>query len=412
MGRKLFNTLHPMLGKGIFLPLGEWDYDGRVRQRLDRVHAEAIANELNGRIARGEPGIPVYQGHPDVPELAAHYPDKGALGWVTHIDLVNECCQCGNVAKSNSQLGTGNTGNIGNTKPGLALAVEWDRDPGRGFRWFSPYWVANERAGDTWIVSAIASVGLVNNPNIPEFRLANEAKESFSTHDLQDSQDSIGPDNPANPVHDVSPNEKGTGEEATKDTKGTKGEEEGPRRDLERTPTKEPNMDNELKTKLLAALGLPTDSDDEAILAAVRAAAKAVGELAGARAKAEAAEAEKTAAEKEKDETKAALANERAARISLLLDGAISEARITPAEKPRWEKLLGSDFETNRIALANEAPKLKTSPAASAPAALAVANSAANIDLVALANEKMRANPRLTYSAAFAQVMAEHPEIK
>ena len=52
MTQKLYNTLHPMTGKGIFLPLGEWDYDGRVRQRLDKAHAEAIANELNARIAR------------------------------------------------------------------------------------------------------------------------------------------------------------------------------------------------------------------------------------------------------------------------------------------------------------------------------------------------------------------------
>lgn len=153
MKTPLFNTAHPLAesGKPIFIPFGEWNYDGQSRQRLDRAHGEKIANELNARVAKGDPGIPVYQGHPDVPALAAKYPDKGALGWVVRAELVNE-----------------------GGKDGLALTVEWDRDPGRGFRWFSPYWLANSRDGGTYIVDEIASIGLVNNPNIPEFRLANE----------------------------------------------------------------------------------------------------------------------------------------------------------------------------------------------------------------------------------------------
>lgn len=157
----LYNTAHPLAesGKPIFIPFGEWPYDKTTRQRLDREHGEAIANELNERVARGEPGIPVYQGHPDVPALAAKYPDKGALGWVTSIALANE-----------------------NGKDGLALTVEWDRDPGKGFKWFSPYWFANEkdRDGQTYIVANIRSIGLVNNPNIREFRLANEAGEDLT----------------------------------------------------------------------------------------------------------------------------------------------------------------------------------------------------------------------------------------
>ena len=153
MKHYLYNVAHPMAesGQPIFIPFGEWKYDGTSRQRLDRAHGEKIANELNARVAKGDPGIPVYQGHPDVPALAAKYPDKGALGWVTKIELVNE-----------------------GGREGLALTVEWDRDPGRGFRWFSPYWMPNSREGGTYIVDKIASIGLVNNPNIPEFRLANE----------------------------------------------------------------------------------------------------------------------------------------------------------------------------------------------------------------------------------------------
>jgi hypothetical protein len=153
MKTPLYNTAHPLAesGKPIFIPFGEWNYDGQHRQRLDRAHGEKIANELNARVAKGDPGIPVYQGHPDVPALASKYPDKGALGWVVRAELANE-----------------------DGREGLALTVEWDRDPGRGFRCFSPYWLANSREGGTYIVDEIASIGLVNNPNIPEFRLANE----------------------------------------------------------------------------------------------------------------------------------------------------------------------------------------------------------------------------------------------
>lgn len=159
MKTPLYNVAHPLAesGKPIFIPFGEWKYDGQSRQRLDRAHGEKIANELNARVAKGDPGIPVYQGHPDVPALASKYPDKGALGWVVRAELVNESPD-------------------GRSVPGLALTVEWDRDPGRGFRWFSPYWLANSREGGTYIVDEIASIGLVNNPNIPEFRLANEVQ--------------------------------------------------------------------------------------------------------------------------------------------------------------------------------------------------------------------------------------------
>lgn len=140
--------------KPIHIPFGTWAYDDTIDQTLDRDHAEKIAADLAGKIAAGEPGIPVYQGHPDVPEYASKYPDKGALGWVKKI-LVNE--------------------------DGMDLEVEWDRDPGKGFGWFSPFWTGDDPGtGATGkrnvIVDGLTSVGLVNNPNIREFRLANEAQ--------------------------------------------------------------------------------------------------------------------------------------------------------------------------------------------------------------------------------------------
>ncbi len=328
---EIWNASHPAPepGKPIFIPFGEWDYDGTLRQRLDREHGEGIANELNARVARGEPGIPVYQGHPDVPALAARYPDKGALGWVASIALVNQ-----------------------DGREGLALTVEWDRNPGRGFRWFSPYWRGTERQGDTLVVSEIASIGLVNNPNIQEFRLANESQ--------------------------------GNGNESGADA----GESE------------KNIMD---RAKLIQALGLPETATDEDIVAAIE---KLKAAAADAATKQEAAEAEKDQAVKEKGEAEEALANERAARRGLLLDQAIAEGRISVAGRAAWEKRLTEDFAAGSVALANEKPPKTESAVKETPAGRAAVN------LVALANEKMQKNPGMTYTAAFAQAMKEHPEVK
>lgn len=157
---KLFNLSHEFSAptaedKPIFLPFGTWSYNGKISQTFTREAAARIANELAADVAAGNPGIPVYQGHPDVPSIAAKYPDKGALGWVKKIDLSNEGC---------------------------SLSVEWDRFPGKGFGWFSPYWfgdkVGLDNQGKTLVaVDHIESIGLVNNPNISEFRLPNESAE-------------------------------------------------------------------------------------------------------------------------------------------------------------------------------------------------------------------------------------------
>ena len=304
---KLYNTAHPLAesGKPIFIPFGEWNYDATRRQRLDRAHGERIANELNERVARGEPGIPVYQGHPDVPELASKYPDKGALGWVTKIELVNSVVP--GAGAPHQAPGTKAPG----TKEGLALTVEWDRDPGKGFRWFSPYWLANERDGGTWIVGEIASIGLVNNPNIPEFRLANEAED------------------------DTNNNERKI-------------------------------MDRE---KVIQMLGLPPDATDDQIYEAIakikakaddQAAAKARAEADEAKAEAETAKAALDNERKAHAATKTALANEKSMRADAALDAAVKERRIGATARETWKTRLVNEGAAAYAALANEkAPSTK-----------------------------------------------------
>ena len=231
--------------KPIFLPFGQWPYNDAISQSFDRPHAEAISARLDADVAAGNPGIPVYQGHPDVPQLAAKYPDKGALGWIKRMEL---------------------------SETGVNLFVEWDRFPGKGFAWFSPFWFGAEQGRDAdgrrhVVIDAIRSVGLVNNPNISEFRLPNEAADLIN-------------------------------------------------------PTKETtNMD---KAKLAAILGLPPETPDDQVYEAVAAAVKAREQAEAAKTKAEAAKAQadedalkvKTDLENERKahaDTRTALANEKAA---------------------------------------------------------------------------------------------------
>ena len=335
-------TRQPDGSTGICIPYGTWPYgkkDGReVTQTFDEASADAIANELAAAVAAGGPGTPVYQGHPDVPELAHKYPDKAAVGWVRAWEK---------------------------TKDGLRAVVEWLRDPGRGFGWHSPYWfgsVSPAAAGcANCHVEHLESIGLVNNPNIMDFRLSNE-------RDLNQT--------PA-----------------------------------ELAPTKEHTMNRD---KLIGLLGLAPDATDEQIATAIQKGAEALKAADAAEkdaaTKVEAAQAEAEEAKRNEEEAKEAFANERRARRDLLLDQAIAGGNITPAMRAAWEKRLDQDFETGRLALANERGALKTK---SALGAVTPANAAGSKpDLVALANERMKARPGLSYTSAFAQVMKEHPEVK
>lgn len=152
----------------IRIPFGRWDFgekqlgDGRTvyfEQELSKFGAEQIAAKVNAGVAAGEKGVPVYWGHPDVPELAHKYPDKRAKGWIKSASIGPDF---------------------------LELHVEWLEDNATdGFGWFSPYWggpaehLANGRYLKT--VNDLTSVALVNIPNIQEFRLANESQGGEQT---------------------------------------------------------------------------------------------------------------------------------------------------------------------------------------------------------------------------------------
>ena len=325
----------------IRVPYGTWDYgtkkleSGRsvfFTQTLAKPGAEKIAATIAAKIAAGEKGIPVYWGHPDVPDLAYKYPDKRAKGWIVAGEAADDA---------------------------LLLTVDWlDEKPTEGFGWFSPYWGGENRdlgGGKALsVVNDIRSVALINEPNIEEFRLANE---------LQDT-------------NNAAEAEKG-------------------------------NTMNITKEELCKLLGLPPEATDEQIRTALAEAGKAKEALATEKTKVEAAQAEANEAKGECEKAKTDLANERAAHVGILLDNAIADGRISVAGRAAWEKRLTDDFAAGKVALANEKPLKRESAVAGQ-----TREKRNDLDLVALANERMAKHPGMTYMTAFAQVMAEHPEVK
>jgi hypothetical protein len=154
----------------IRVPFGRWDFgakkldDGRTVffvQELTREGAQRMAAKINAGVADGEKGVPVYWGHPDVPELAHKYPDKRAKGWIKSAAVEADA---------------------------LILNVEWlEENATDGFGWFSPYWggPATDLGQGRYLkhLDSLTSVALVNIPNIQEFRLANELQGGVNNNE-------------------------------------------------------------------------------------------------------------------------------------------------------------------------------------------------------------------------------------
>ena len=339
----------------IRMPYGEYEYgevkcpDGRTR-RVIQVWDEASARSVKALLPKE--GYPVYQGHPDVPDVAYKYPDKSAIGWITGIEVANDAA---------------------------TLTVEWLDNPGKGFKWFSPYWCGDADVADgadtaRVHVTQLTSVGLVNNPRIKQFSLANEWGE-----DAAASAVSATPEN-------------------------------------KQTQTKEGAIQMDI-TKLATLLGIPTEGVSEAQIveeitklqqAAVASADAAKAATDDATAKIAAANAEAAAQKQAAEQAEQKFANERNARIELMLDNAIAAGNITPAGKVAWKERLEKDIEAGAVALANERA-VKTTQTVSGTE---VAKHAKGKTLLDFANEAMAAsNGTLDFTKAFLKAKAEHPEL-
>ena len=157
--------------------------------------------------------------------------------------------------------------------------------------------------------------------------------------------------------------------------------------------------------ELIAFLKLDPASTPADVLAAVKKLSEDNTALKGA---ADAAKAEATTATTEKGAAEVACANERKARIDLLLSNALADGRVTPAGKPAWEKNLTEKFDEFAPALANEKPVMKTESktAGRKPGA---AEQTVQGTIVALVNEAK--GKGMSHDAAYAHVKSTNPAL-
>jgi hypothetical protein len=163
MKRGFANSFEFDPAKPLTVPYGRYPHQkSGLLQVVDARTAEGVRARIANSRSEGAPGLPVYHGHPDVPELAGRFPDKAAHGWVTD-------CEAG--------------------AEGFRLAVAWVDEPKPGqFIYFSPYFFGDNAPGSELLIDDMQSVGLTNNPNTTRFRLPNE-----SADDDQDIADMAGP---------------------------------------------------------------------------------------------------------------------------------------------------------------------------------------------------------------------------
>ena len=142
-------------------PYGDFSH-ARGLQRVDRAAAETMIAQFNsfrGRLGRLFGGVPFYAGHPDLPN-ASELADRKAYGWIMQLEARED----------------GLFGQVKWSEAGIDLLRN------AHYKYLSPYWEAREIEGENgkrvFRPSALVSVGLTNQPNIPVRPLANEQTQN------------------------------------------------------------------------------------------------------------------------------------------------------------------------------------------------------------------------------------------
>lgn len=333
-------------------------------QRLDRQAADKMVTNFKslwGRVKRYISGVPIFLGHPDGIGIGHKYADKTPKGMFADLE-----------ARPNGLFGKPVF-----TNEGMELLPKYPALSGR--------WTAEDIGEEThqgqrvkvFRPDVLKSAGLTDKPNLP-VELLNEFEAEV------------------------------------------------------RLPAGQPNqtadpMKKEIVIALLKKLGIEINNEatDEQVSAAVEKRAgelKATTELANEKSTIEgqlATEKETVKGKdteisnltKERDLVKVDFANERAAHVTLLLDTALADGRITPAQKPDWKKKLEANFTNESQALGKLAPVMKTRSATDAlggrKAEIANAQDRQR-KVIELVNEAQSKNPRLSYEEAFAKVQREN----
>lgn len=389
-------------------PIGLFPH-ARGLQNVDKTALESLVKNFKSffaRLGRRFAGLPFYVGHPDVPGYEATYNDRKAYGWIMDLE-----------AREDGLYG----------RPKWSAAGR-DLIANGHYKFLSPTWNV-ERIGTNgerpvYRPTSLISVGLTNQPNLPVLPLANcdtpdhepETLTGMAMKLINDRGTDEGqaraseandearmPNDPPSPRPAGAPPYPNVGDDVrsltpNSDSDHNTGKAARPPFESEVVPgppTGEPcNSTSSLAPR---TSNPPSNGPFCALCASV------VNNSAASPAAADARVAAL--------ETQIAQLQEHL--FTTILDNAILDARIFPAERARWRAELEDDFEAAHQQLSNAKPRL---PRAARTDALTPSGCGFSSfeekqkRLLTLVNERMRTTG-LSYHEAWLQVRAENPQL-
>jgi phage I-like protein len=345
-------------GKAILrLPNGDLEKVEAI-QRVDRQAADDMVAEfksLIGTAKRFVRGRKLFVGHPDVPGIANDYPDKSPKG--VFVDLE---------ARADGLYG----------KPVLTEEGS-DLIENQSYKALSPYWTANEAGPENgrriFRPNLFKSAGLTNRPQLPVKHLMNEAGKPTTTMDrtkLIALLRELG----------ITLANEAAEDQITEALKQLGAKAATLANEKTESETKVANQKTEINRQTTEIGNLKS-------------------EISNLQSRASAAES--------------AFSNERKGRIDTLLDHAITEGRITAAQRPEWASKLDTNFANEAPALTKLAPALKTRSSTGdlgqRKADLANMQDR-QLKVQELVNDRMKTKGE-SYDSAFANVRREQPAL-
>lgn len=344
-------------------------------QQVDRPALERLIKNFNSffaRLGRRFAGVPLYVGHPDVPGLETMHPDRKAYGWIMELELRED---------------------------GLYGRPKWsaagrDLIANGHFKFLSPYWKA-EAAGTfqgrpAFRPTELLSVGLTNEPNLPVLPLSNAAESAPDDAACLGASVHLGGTSSCESLTGIHHGGAETAEEP--DMRNATSELEG------RAPAR-PSSNFEFRS--------PPHSTLSSSPSAASAASAPLRPLCNS----SSADTSYLEERLTRCQEEIALLNERL--VNTLLDQAVADARIFPAEREQWQAALADNFAEASARLANAKAKLNLSSRIDQlprRAGVPCAFEDKQRRMLALVNEKMRATG-LGYHEAWVQARAEQPEM-
>ena len=304
-------------------------------QRLNKDVADNMVNLFNtwrAKVARQFGGHPVFVGHPDVEYFANKGDtDKKAYGWIKGMEAREDCLAL----------------TVDLTDPGLELLAN------KSYKWFSPYFlgkcVGMENGKKIFEPVWIKSAGFTNNPRWPVAALVNEATitaapEGDNNMDLLQRLVAL----------------MGLGKDGAEDAT-----EDGVISAVYKLLEAAKKMKEEIEARWDAqdaafdAVPNSAGFDEQGALLLTVLDGK-LETLANEKTTLQTQHDEITAA---RDELQTSFTTERGERIELLVNQAVTDGRVTIADKPSWvEKLVAAEgdvFGTECEALVNAGTTLK-----------------------------------------------------